>query len=520
MKIIAHIQNNDTYKSFKKLAPGLTRSQAQAQAEEVILATHLQGALGPEDLWCLLEDAEENWRYQDVPQSRWQKVEHTVLKHANHNAREALEHFFQPDPHWSIHITGDIHPEMIPPLIIEVDKLQAKNPKKAITVYIDSNGGVVECIYELQRHFRAHGLRMISVVPRFAASAAAILATLSHHAAAYPQAVLMYHGVRFGHRAVTKEFAIRGASDLEQTNDEISSMVTRKIFERLADRLQYNYKEIIELRDRVPQEMLNLVGSDIVAAYIFYCFTASDRVSTIKDLLDRCIARISNLATLHKLRTDLHDEAWNSPLGKSIRKDIEKIIKKQHGDTVELNSQSIMDKKVDEYIRENTLLEDELPLFHAVVLRCFRVNEESRDLTIERNLLTATIDLYVETREFMNRRHEMELGHGAPNYLEMFFNAAEMKRLQEIFAPQKENSNAEHSDSDKDLVQRLRGITDNVLRPLYFFALALARSIQTDDFYLDARQAYRLGLIDEVIGTDDCKTYRKEQVRGFIHQTS
>jgi hypothetical protein len=62
--------------------------------------------------------------------------------------------------------------------------------------------------------------------------------------------------------------------------------------------------------------------------------------------------------------------------------------------------------------------------------------------------------------------------------------------------------------TSKERGQKLLDIVSPQLRPVFSYFMALCHVLQQGDNYLSARDAFWLGLIDEVIGVTDLPTYR------------
>jgi ATP-dependent protease ClpP protease subunit len=108
---------------------------------------------------------------------------------------------FTPNPKRAIHIQGVIDQDMIYRLTPRIIALQGES-RKPITAYIDSPGGDVENKSKLLR-LLASGTQnsttpctLITVALSLAGSAAADFLSAGFYALAYPQSLIMYHGVR------------------------------------------------------------------------------------------------------------------------------------------------------------------------------------------------------------------------------------------------------------------------------------------------------------------------------------
>jgi len=397
-----------------------------------------------------------------------------------------------------------MHPDMLPPLLLEIDRLEAQAPGKAVTVYIDSPGGAVICVDQLLSHFAANNINMVTVIPKFAASAAAILATFSDYAVAYPQARLVYHGGRLQHSEVTKEVAQAMMHSLEWNNEQVSRRVARQIFKRLAHRFSHYRDQLFEIMRELKQkngqhEVLMLTQSPPLAAYIEFCCQDIAITPDYRKLLEECVQRIALLNNIRSQKESLTGKAWESTLGETLHEAAGDIMRGKLGDSADIKARR--KELAQAYINEHTHLNNDLPLYYTVVLTLISLDHarEGEKFGIDRLLLDKVTEIYLEMRHFLQDRQTYdEIRQQALNYAGLLMNEQSLERLGDIFEMLQRDQ--ELSQEDQQIFDKFHESVEALGKPLYFFALAIARTIQSNDFELTGPQAYKLGLIDEVKG--------------------
>lgn len=157
---------------------------------------------------------------------------------------------FRENPDRAIHVAGAITPELVRRLTPEIRRLRHAGPTDPITVYIDSEGGSVQSCEHLEGMLfnpdqDGNRCRIITVATALAASAAARLLTRGDCTLAYANATIHCHGTRFhGISELTRERADWASLSLSAFNDEMASAFMHRTLENLPWLYQFHKEEI------------------------------------------------------------------------------------------------------------------------------------------------------------------------------------------------------------------------------------------------------------------------------------
>lgn len=170
---------------------------------------------------------------------------------------------FTPNPHRAIHIHGVIDQEMVYRLTPQIVALL--NIREPVTVYIDSRGGRVDykdSIYNLLGSSNQScdpPVKLITVVTSLAASAAADLLSSGSYALAYPDSIIMYHGVRFpggSDGPITAEESNRRTQRLRADNENYATRLARDTEGRFVFRFISHYHLLADIRQRTQRSLI------------------------------------------------------------------------------------------------------------------------------------------------------------------------------------------------------------------------------------------------------------------------
>lgn len=161
---------------------------------------------------------------------------------------------FRENPNRAIYVFGEINQELVQKLTPEIIKLRHFDGTQPITVYIDSPGGAIPSYEHLEGLLfkpdqDGNRPRIITVATSTAASAAARLLVRGDYSMAYPNATIHCHGARFGWDGkypVTKEKAESMSESLAAFNAEMAEDFTHKIIENLPWLYRFNEKKARE----------------------------------------------------------------------------------------------------------------------------------------------------------------------------------------------------------------------------------------------------------------------------------
>lgn len=362
---------------------------------------------------------------------------------------------FRPNPSRAIQIDGVLDDLMLSRLTPQIINLQYLD-RSPITVYIlNSPGGQVEIMQAILRALRmtdedAHPpCHIITVVTAKAQSAAADLLSAGDYCIAYPNATVLYHGVRMQSilpvlQPFTAERTSLLAHFLRLTNDSYAMDLARKAEHRFLLRFVLMRPEFVKFRDANPQKNL----SD------FDCFLGllSDKLSSkAKLVLKKAQERYARYAPL---------------LNKLITR-----ANKQEGP--ELPAAIEAD-------RIRAIIDFELAQNKSNVSWTFKEGGGLSKLVEDFYLIAE----YIETQQSQRLKHWC-LGLGR-----MSLSKEDKEELDKI--PDEETRNAK-------LIEKVQPPT----QPVLTFFIALCHALQEEDNELTATDAYWFGLVDEVWGNSD-----------------
>lgn len=350
------------------------------------------------------------------------------------------------DPDRAIHINGRIGPDMVTQLAPEILKLQRQS-RKPISVNIDSPGGMVSSMESILRLLKVSDqdsskpCQIITTVILHAASAATDLLASGDYATAYPTSTINYRGLRFAEDdPLTIESTSRLLGQLRWGND----MYAWRLAEKIEDRFRLIYARVWPEfpKVRVAEQMSGLTDFDCFLKYI------QDRLSFgAKRAWYRALNRYRRYEALF--------EMVNRPVGR-VRNQIEfegKIIK--------------------------TIVGFEI-----------KAHKKEPDWTFSVDGgIEAIVDDFFLLREYFRG--------SSPSRLRDWFES-----LGKLTIPKEKTDEIEAIQDPEARQQRLEEEVSPVLRRLAAFFVALCHALQEGEAELTATDAYWLGLIDEVIGSD------------------
>jgi ATP-dependent protease ClpP protease subunit len=377
------------------------------------------------------------------------------------------------DPGRAIFVQGDMDEALVSALTPKIIALR-KNPKKPITVFIDSPGGsvgVYKTLLGLLKTPDQMGRTCLinTVATGRAFSAAAHLLASGDYIIAYPNASIRFHGIRTHVEEITAEQAGKLQDEMISIDKSTATSLAATVFNRML----LNYESV---RDQMPlmrevlerqlkiYDALKGDGTIDVPAFVFYLF---DKVKTpYKDLLVDCIKKTTRMCSLVKKFQRLEGNRKNLP--PMVRAALKKVEKKE----------------------DETDLGEELCLFNVLLASKIRENPQWR-LTTE--------DFSDLEQDFLQLHIMAYFQDGALDWL---------FRLPDLFLPPKDlNYLTEHSYGDTD-DPKVQGKCEEIvsraygkIEPLWSFSLTLCRELMTGEHPIYPEDAWWLGLIDEVLGS-------------------
>jgi len=363
---------------------------------------------------------------------------------------------FRPNPGRAVYVQGSIDQSLIDRLTPSILNFhyQSRDP---VSVYIDSPGGNTLSAELLLRMLSApnqeftSSCRLITVVTGRAASAAADLLSAGDYAIAYPGSTIYYHGVRTSPAVpVTVEVASYLTESLKVSNDKYALQLARRSFGRFI--FQY-----VNRRFQFPtvrQQQNNSKLTDLE------CFTAmaSQAVSeAARVVIDQ--ARIRNLR-YNALLKHLQRTVFNK-------------------------------RKVTKLTR---FAQVEAAMLKGIVEFELGNNKDSEWTFKENGGLAKISDDFLLLTEYHAPHLNDQLAHLCDRWGDYFLTATETEQLNAF--------------SDEERPSKRQEMLKQHFQPLWFFFVALCHALQEGENELTAIDAFRLGLIDEVVGHADVPTLR------------
>lgn len=206
---------------------------------------------------------------------------------------------FRPNPKRAIWVQGTIGQALVDRLLPSIIALTSAS-REPITVFIDSDGGSVtmaELILQLLRATNQDGgkpCRIITVAVSRAGSAAADLLSSGDYTIVYPNAKLLYHGVRITMPTpVTAEFATLISENLKSSNDRFATSLARKSEWRFMFR-------VFALRQKFQQHRTDSDQPDLTDLECFTAMLRQKLSDSAQNALDQALKRwdrYNNLVT-------------------------------------------------------------------------------------------------------------------------------------------------------------------------------------------------------------------------------
>lgn len=361
---------------------------------------------------------------------------------------------FTPNPKRAIYIQGTIDQELIHRVTPQILALQDES-REPITAYIDSRGGAIEYKNSLFRLLTTSNQNcdgpcpLITVALSLAASAAADLLSAGWYALAYPDSLVMYHGVRTATPGPqTAEQTYRLAQDLREGNESYAMQLARDTEERFF----FRFMSLYELLPAASSNTVTGGNSDLDAFLTLLAKRTSEPANRIlKKAYDRYL-RYSALI-------DCVGKKWKRGKG------------------------------------EKTFVQLEVDQIKAIVDFEVRSNKKKGNWKFETEGIHRLSDDFFLVNQFIS-----------------FFEGEVFERLVlrwgRFLLSESETAELDAMPDPKDRARRLLGMVGPRLHPVFSYFMALCHVLQQGENYLTARDAFWLGLIDEVIGVKELPTYR------------
>ncbi len=366
---------------------------------------------------------------------------------------------FRENPKRAIYVLGGIDQQQVYRITPEILRLRSEC-SDPITVYIDSYGGETLCAEDIRSLLYAPDqdakvCRVITVVTVAAASAAADLLALGDYAIAYRNAWILYHGTRQTPQvALTTEKAESLAKTLKQSNEQFALRLARKAFRRCIFHYGNVAGEFEELKKKLATSDITTGDTSELACF---AVAIAGRLSpgNLQDVPLTAFKRQQAIGQLNEFIFSRAKFKGEDPMAAKQAEVLKLILDYE------------LDRKRDKdwLLSTGGLLEveDDFNLFNDYFLGEYR------------NYLALLIP---------------ELG-------DLFLNDVELKEWKALAQTDESHRNA-----------WLKEKVEHRIHPLWYFVVCLFRLLQQGEFSLTARDAYWLGIVDEVIGASDLPTQR------------
>ena len=363
---------------------------------------------------------------------------------------------FRLNPNRAIYVQGLIDQQLVNRLTPEIISLQSQS-RDPITIYIDSPGGLVTHMQALLNLLTASNqdfadpCHLITVVTTQAASAAADLLSSGDYALAFPESTILYHGLRWhGDMQLTAESTSLLAQHLRANNDSFAMELARKTEFRFMFRFIYCRNQFNEVRLKYQEKKMTDLD----------CFLSliSEQLSeSANELLQNARQRHGRYTSL--LQSVLH----------------------------------VM-KKSDEKSDNKTTPQVEAIQLKAIIDFEVKSNRKNKGWTFETEGIQQLTDDFFLLNEYLRTSRSRRFQNLCVRWSDFLLTDQEIEEI----------ANLPEADRPKKMVEKARP----VLRPVWSFFVAFCHALQEGENDLTARDAFWLGLIDEVIGEEGLPSYR------------
>jgi len=353
------------------------------------------------------------------------------------------------NPSRAIYIFGVIDDDLIARLTPEILKLQSSG-RDPITVYIDSRGGIVNCMESILRLLKlpdqnaAPPCRIITAVTSLAASAAADLLSSGDYAVAYPSTRILYHGLRTLQKSpLTLELTSTLVDSLRVANDAYAMRLAEKIDFRFRFRYMLARSSFDEIRAKNPaQEMSDL-----------QCF-------------------------IEHIRPELSEEA-------KVVLDKARVRYERYEELLETVFRKARHRK-----GKKSLAQLEADHINAIMAFEIKNNEANPSWSLTNGGMNSLVDDFFLWNEYIDNYGSERLREWCLMFGRWTFPAGMEAEMEAIRAIKDEKSRTD----------RLVEVVSPILQPISAFFVALCHTLQEGENELTATDAYWLGIVDEVIG--------------------
>jgi len=357
---------------------------------------------------------------------------------------------YRPNPNRSIYVQGEIGIDLVHRLTPQILSLQNQS-RDPITVYIDSSGGSPADVTRLLQLLKAPNqetqipCKVITVVVTNAFSAAADLLAFGNYAVAFPTSTILFHGGRVPTaRELTAERSSLLAQALRFTNETSAMELAREVQFRFMFRFITSRAQFGALRVAMKEP------------------NRSDLDCLVKHISSQVSEAARNILKKARARYGRYEELVKSINRAQARIKVQKTPTELEG--IELKA--IVDFEV-------------------------KQNKNNPDWNFGSEGINSLTDDFLLFRGYEGVLRSDRYRRMCAQYGSFLVDNAEAQQIDLI-------------PNENDKLDRWTERVSPALRPIWSFFVALCHTLQQgEDEFLNAEDAYWLGLIDEVMGKDN-----------------
>lgn len=374
----------------------------------------------------------------------------------------------------SISIVGTIGQGLTSILAPQILRLRAMS-NDPIVLLIDSRGGTTydaDVLWHLLTDPNREGKRpqLTGIAMARACSAAAVLLSRCDHAIVYPHSQVHFHGVRVDAERLTEEGAEEFHTNLRQHNTRQAVQLAQRVFHRVLD----NYAMLSGEFDRVRRDYAEHLEGMVVSIpssemdLTAYAIALNERLSEeSSDLVRQSFAALEQWYAL----------AARANLGA--------------GSSLALNFPSLADSLPAERRQRFDVQ------FSILTTICGDYFETAENEDLSAEALRSMADVYEYALAVADPEFRDEVLDVLTQHPMVFFDKVDldfMNSVKDVDIEAKPESQARFDEAVENAYKKVK--------PLWSFVLSLCRSLSMGENPLSGEDAWWLGLVDEVQGTD------------------
>lgn len=354
----------------------------------------------------------------------------------------------RPDPSRSIEVFGEFTDELGQRLLSQITALRNQS-NEPITVYINSVGGSVLVLKYINGLLDSRDLdkkfcMTVSVASGTAASAGAILLTYGDYAYAYEHSILHFHSIRTSDLPENFQDAAQVLSSLERSQREVA----RKLAIVIIQRVIYRYQK---LKDKFNCKRTDVDDKELIQLRCFIDSIRPELSATARSLVEKTYKNVKEARFLtNKVLPKSQATGSRSP----VRSDAKVLIE-------------VIKHEITDFEKKK---------------KFWRIDERGA---------SQILSDYLTIRDYNLGEHHGVMGNLMKNFGEDFLNERDKAEFEKI-------NSLDAKKGNKFLWEKAHP----TLEPLWYYTVSLCRVLLQDENRLTPADAYWMGIIDEVIGTN------------------